>query len=151
MMLKKPDQPEKVIPPDRWSLIRDVAVLQVKLLVDSLRDIILVPVSLITGLISLLRAGDPSGDEFYRLLRAGRRSERWINLFGAADNVPAVANERQHFPAEDIDAIVKRVESFVIDEYRQGGVTRQAKEHLDQLLDSVKRRRWKRGGEPRQR
>ena len=36
---------------DRWTLIRDVAVLQVKLIVDGLRDFILVPISLVAGLI----------------------------------------------------------------------------------------------------
>ena len=49
---------------DRWTLIRDIAVLQVKLIFDGLRDFILVPVSLIAGIISLVRAGDPAGNEF---------------------------------------------------------------------------------------
>ena len=95
---------------DRWTLIRDVAVLQVKLIVDGLRDFVLVPVSLVAGLISLFRAGDPAGNEFYRLLRIGRRSERWINLFGAADRAPGPATDGEPFPEEDIDAIVGRVD-----------------------------------------
>ncbi|MFQ5982911.1 MAG: hypothetical protein ACE5KS_06010 [Woeseiaceae bacterium] len=33
--------------PDRWVLIRDVAVFQVKLLFDGLRDVLFVPISLI--------------------------------------------------------------------------------------------------------
>jgi hypothetical protein len=127
--------------PDRWTLVRDIAVLQVKLVVDGLRDFILVPVSMIAGIISLFKMGDKSESEFYNLLRIGRKSERWINLFGAAERVPAPANERDHFPEEDIDALVGRVESYVIDEYKKGGVTKQAKEHLDQLLSSVNRRR----------
>jgi len=129
---------------DRWTLIRDVAVLQVKLIVDGLRDLILVPVSLLAGLISLLRVGDPAGNEFYRLLKVGRRTERWINLFGAADRVPESADEEVRFPDEDIDALVGRVETFVVDEYRRGGLTKQAKDHVDQLLKAVDRRRRKR-------
>lgn len=126
---------------DRWTLIRDVAVLQVKLIVDGLRDFILVPISLVAGLISLFRAGDPSGNEFYALLRIGKRSERWINLFGAAERIPEPVEERVHFPDDDIDSLVGRVEAFVVDEYRKGGVTKQAKDQLDQLLNSVNRRR----------
>jgi hypothetical protein len=122
---------------DRWTLIRDVAVLQVKLIVDGLRDFILVPISLVAGLISLFRAGDPTGNEFYRLLRIGRRSERWINLFGAADRAPDPAEGEMPFPEEDIDAIVGRVEAFVVDEYRKGGVTRQAKDRLDRAIESL--------------
>lgn len=125
---------------DRWTLIRDVAALQVKLVVDGLRDFILVPISLVAGLISLFRAGDPAGNEFYRLLRIGRRSERWINLFGAADRGLDPAEDEIPFPEEDIDAIVGRVEAFVVDEYRKGGVTRQAKDRLDRAIESLNRK-----------
>jgi hypothetical protein len=123
--------------PDRWTLIRDILVLQLKLVFDGLRDLILVPISFFVGTLSLLKGGPDRGREFYQLLRMGRRSERWINLFGAAERVygPSIANDR--FPAEDIDEIVSRVESFVVDEYRQGGVTRQAKDQLDRALSSL--------------
>ena len=127
--------------PDRWTLIRDIGVLQVKLIVDGLRDFILVPVSLVAGVISLARPANASGKEFYDLLRLGRRSERWINLFGAADRIAAPSDEREHFPAQDIDALVNRVESFVVDEYKRGGVTKQAKDRLDRILDSLNRHR----------
>jgi hypothetical protein len=133
-------QPRNCDPePDRWTLIRDVAVLQVKLIVDGLRDLILVPVSLVAGIVSLVRASDTAGSEFYRLLRIGRRSERWINLFGAADRVPEPSEDALPFPDEDIDSLVRRVEAFVVDEYRKGGVTRQAKDRLDQAIDSLNR------------
>ena len=122
---------------DRRTLIRDVAVLQVKLIADGLRDFILVPISLIAGVISLFRDGDPAGNAFYRLLLIGRRSERWINLFGAADRIPAPSPDERPFPAEDIDSLVGRIEAFVVDEYRKGGVTRQAKDRLDRAIDSL--------------
>ena len=123
--------------PDRWTLIRDILVLQLKLVVDGLRDFILVPVSLIIGIASLLKGGDSSGSQFYELLRTGRRSERWINLFGAAERVYGPSIEEDRFPTEDIDEMVSRVESFVVDEYSKGGVTRQAKNQLDRALDSL--------------
>jgi hypothetical protein len=123
--------------PDRRTLIRDILVLQAKLVVDGLRDIILVPTSLLIGIVSLLKAGNASGSEFYELLRVGRRSERWINLFGAAERVYGPALSEDSFAAQDIDEIVSRVESFVVEEYRQGGVTRQAKVQLDRALDSL--------------
>ena len=72
--------------PAHWTLLRDVGVLQVKLIIDGFRDLLLVPASLIAGLISLVNTqnGKP-GSEFYELVSVGRQSERWINLFGAAD------------------------------------------------------------------
>ena len=60
---------------DRWTLARDVGVLQVKLIVDGLRDFILVPVSLVVGIYSLMQSGRQGDNEFYNLLRVGRRSE----------------------------------------------------------------------------
>lgn len=124
---------------NRWTLIRDIAVLQVKLIVDGLRDLVLVPVSLVAGIISLSRGGAQPGPEFYDLLRVGRRSEHWINLFGAAERLHGPASEDTHFPAEDIDKMVSRVESFIVDEYRKGGATAQAKNSLDKAIDRLGR------------
>ena len=123
--------------PDRWTLIRDVAVFQVKLLFDGFRDLLLLPVSLIAGIVSLVRGGVRPGPEFYDLLRVGHRSERWINLFGAASRVHGPAADDDKFPIEDVDKIVSRVEAFVVDEYRKGGVTAQAKDRLDSALNSL--------------
>ena len=130
--------------PDHWTLIRDAAVLQGKLLFDGLRDIILMPASLIAAIVSLARTenGKP-GPEFYTLIDVGRQSERWINLFGAMQNAPPDIARDKHFGDADIDAIVSRVETFVIDEYKKGGITAQAKERIDKALEAMQRRRSK--------
>ena len=133
--------------PDRVELIRDVAVLQVKLVVDGLRDFLLVPISLLIGLVSLLSGGAKPGTEFYDLLRLGRRSERWINLFGAAERVHGPPARDESLLSEDIDQLVTRVESYVVEEYRRGGVTKQAKDRLDRVLDSLGRRRGDAAGD----
>lgn len=122
---------------DRWMLIRDIAVFQMKLIVDGLRDLILLPISLGVGLYSLIKGGNEPGTEFYDLLRVGRRSEHWINLFGAAEHAGAPGALDNLFPNDDIDEMVSRLESFVVDEYAKGGVTTQAKKHLDQALNRL--------------
>ena len=122
---------------DRWTLIRDIVVFQLKLVVDGLRDLVLVPVSLVIGVASLVKGGDLARSGFCELLRQGRRSERWINLFGAVDRLPGSSAESGLAAAQDIDEIFMRMESFVVDEYRKGGVTRQAKDQLDRALDSL--------------
>jgi hypothetical protein len=130
------------VSPDRWTLIRDVAVLQVKLLIDGVRDLVLVPASLIAGLVSLVRSRDGRpGPEFYNLINIGRQSEHWINLFGAMRNAPPDAVTDVHFADMDLDDIVSRVEHFVVDEYRRGGVTAQAKARMDQALRALRQRR----------
>jgi hypothetical protein len=123
----------------RWAVIRDVLAFQCKLLVEGLRDIILFPVSLVVGLVSIIGKDGSPGDEFYDLLRAARRSEDWINLFGAVEErePDAAGTERPAAPVPDIDTLVARVETFLVEEYRKGGMTAQAKERLDAALDSL--------------
>ena len=127
--------------PSRTTLARDIVVLQAKLLVDGLRDLILVPASLIVGVISLLSFdnGRP-GAKFYRLLHAGKQSEHWINLFGALRNAPPDLEDVKGFPDADMDDIVGRLETYMVEEHRRGGMTAQAKDRLDKALDTIKRR-----------
>ena len=135
-------QPSAHIPSPTWVLIRDVAALQVKLLIDGLRDFLLVPASLIAGVLSLARSeGGRPGPEFYQLLGVGRRSEHWINLFGAMQNAPPEVVDQDGSDAADMDELIGRVENYVIDEYRRGGVTAQAKDQIDKALAAIRRGR----------
>lgn len=128
---------------DRMRLARDIATLQIKLIVDGFRDLLLVPASLVLGLISLFGGGN-SDNSFYELLRLGKRSEKWINLFGAVDRMDERANDGT---GEDIDRMVKRVESFLVDEYKHGHLSSQAREKIDQSIARL-REAAKRRGEP---
>jgi hypothetical protein len=129
---------------ERWTLLRDLGVLQVKLIVDGLRDIVLVPLSLLAGLISIASSKDGRpGPQFYHLLAWGKQSEGWINLFGAVKNSPEKIEQAKPFGDKDIDDIVGHLESFVVDEVKRGGVTSQAKERLDKVLDALQRKKKK--------
>ena len=125
----------------QWTLIRDLAVLQVKLLIDGFRDLVLLPASIIATVISVMKSKDGRpGPQFYNLLVLGKQSEVWINLFGALKSTPG---DREHSPAfggADIDDIVSKVETFVVAEYKRGGVTAQAKSRIDQALRNLHRK-----------
>lgn len=125
----------------RWTLLRDIGVIQVKLIVDGLRDLILVPASLVAGIMSLASSKDGRpGMQFYHLLGFGQQTERWINLFGALANSPEKMDPSQPFGEGDIDDLMVRFESFVVDEFNRGGVTAQAKERLQKALYAIQRR-----------
>lgn len=126
--------------PDRWTLLRDMAVLQVKLLVDGFRDLLLVPATLIAGIISLVKGTkDRPGPQFYQLIGLGKQSEIWINLFKAYEHAPAEVKQEYSFGVANIDELVDKVESFVVEEYQRGGVTRQAKDRIDKALNAIQR------------
>lgn len=115
----------------RLQLSRDAAVLQIKLLVDSLRDALLIPVSLVAAILGLMRGGEDADQEFQRVLKLGRRSERWINLFG---NQPTMA--RSH-PAGTLDQLLDRVETVVMEQHRKGRDTEEARAAISAALDEV--------------
>ena len=140
MMEIDPEKKEAGV--ERWTMLRDLGVLQIKLIVDGLRDIVLVPLSLIAAVISIASGKDGRpGSQFYHLLAWGKQSEVWINLFGAVKNAPEEMEQTIPLGDKDIDDIVGRLESFVVDEVKRGGVTTQAKQRLDKILDAVQRKK----------
>lgn len=122
--------------PDRWELLRDAVVFQGKLFLDGIRDVVMGPVSLAAALLDLLGLGGRAGLHFYDAIRFGRRTEEWINLFGAADRVDRLPESGAPEDA-GLDRLVRRMESLVVQEYERGGITRSAKETVDRALDRV--------------
>jgi hypothetical protein len=118
----------------RWALIRDVAALQVKLVIDGLRDALLIPLSLAAGLVDLLTRRGPDGGLFYRVLLFGRRSEGWIDLFEAADRV---APRRRRGREPGVDEVFRRLEALLVEQRSKGGVTASAVEKIDRVLDAL--------------
>jgi hypothetical protein len=127
---------------DTRTMVRDMLVLQFKLAVDGLRDFLLIPASLVAGIVSLARAkhGRP-GSEFYRLIGWGKRTEEWIDLFGAHRNSPEALPGDESLRDMNIDQIVDQVESFIVDEEKRGSMTAQARDQIDRALDAIQRRR----------
>ncbi len=119
----------------RIDLARDALLLQGKLLIDGLRDVILVPVSIVAALIDLLSGDQPAGRRFYNVVQLGRRSEHWINLFGAAERSPHENRWDHDAETVKLDDLVEQVEKVVKDQYTEGGVTGSAKRALNKALD----------------
>jgi hypothetical protein len=124
----------------RWQLIRDLAVFQLKLGLDALRDLVLSPISLIAGIVDLFASGEQAGKHFYSVLVAGRRTEAWINLFGELDRVAPRGEAADGAERASVDAIVERMERLLVEQYERGGVTASAKIAIDRGLDALARR-----------
>lgn len=69
----------------RSEVIYDTLVLQLKLIVDGLRDLMLMPLVLIASLYGIIMHTKNPGRYLYRLLSYGRASEKWIGLFDEAE------------------------------------------------------------------
>lgn len=116
----------------RNQLLRDAVVLQLKLVVDSLRDAVLIPVSLVAAILGLVRGGEDADQEFRRVIKMGRRSERWINLFGHE------APLGRSGPGSSLDLLLQRVEDAVMDQYTKGANPEDARAAIKAAADSFK-------------
>ena len=109
----------------RMQLIWQVLVFQVKLAADGLRDLILVPVSLLAALLGLLSSRDDPAKYYRQILNLGRRSEYWINLFGYRKGQGTA------------DEMIKGLEERVFAEAENNPHLRRANETLNRSIDSV--------------
>lgn len=116
-------------PVSRAELAREVAVLQIKLVADGLRDAALIPVSLFAALVGLMRGGDEPDREFRQVLELGVQTERWINLFG-------YHKPRSESPAASMDTVIDKVEEVLKEQYEKGRATEEAKDAIEDALES---------------
>ena len=112
----------------RIRLIRESATLQLKLVADGFRDALLIPVSLIATLIGLLRGGEDCDLEYRRVIKLGRRTERWINLFGHQRPL------NMRHPAGSMDRILAEAEAIVVEQYKKGKSAKEAREAVRDVI-----------------
>jgi hypothetical protein len=90
----------------RLRLARDVIVFQVKLGMEALLDITLIPVSLAAAGVDLLLGNWRQPRWFHAVLRFGERCERRIDLWG----VPAAEGTT---PNTEIEAVMRSIETLM--------------------------------------
>lgn len=88
----------------RNQLIRDVLLLQVKLLIGAARDLAVVPVTLAAALLDLILSKNQAPRFFHQVLRLGERSDQWIDVWSAARH-----ESEQRGPVDSILASVEEV------------------------------------------
>ena len=66
-------------------VLRDLAVFQVKLIVDGLSDLVMIWISIGAAALDLLAPSGHKGRRFYAAMRAAERFDRWLNLYSASE------------------------------------------------------------------
>jgi hypothetical protein len=122
-------------PDARWKFVRDVMVFQLKLFLDNVRDLVLMPVALVAALIDLILRGEREGARFYKVLRWGAHSEEVIDVYSAIEH-----HERGDFkisPTYTVDGVIARLENVVVREVEKGGTAASIKMAMDRAIDQL--------------
>ena len=90
----------------RWRLARDVVVFQIKLGMEAVLDLTLIPVSLAAAALDLLLGNWRRPRWFHAVLRFGERCEHRIDLWRVA--TPGV-----DAPQSEADAVMRSIETLV--------------------------------------
>jgi hypothetical protein len=120
---------------ERWTFIRDVVVFQIKLLLDNLRDLILMPVALGAAVIDLVYRGEREGALFYKVLRWDLHSEEVIDVYSAIEH-----HDPGRFKVSrdyTVDGVIARLENVVTREVEKGGTAATIKSAMDRAIDQL--------------
>ena len=115
------------------SLVKSVALLQLKLLLGAARDLVLSPVTLTAATIDLMRIKRHEPEYFRRVMKIGERTEEWIDLWSAARDADAE-------PRENVDKLLARVEEVVRDPQTGARRARVLKRWAERQIARAKKR-----------
>ncbi len=136
--------PPRPVPADagadaRWRFLRDVAVFEFKMVLDNIRDFLLIPASLVVALLDLVFRGEREGERFYRLLKWGRHSESMIDVYSCIEDSdePPAFDEQTLKQTYSVDAVVARLEGVIAREVERGGTAATVKQAVDKAIDQI--------------
>ena len=88
-----------------WPQIRQLLVLQIKLWIDAMRDLLMMPVALVASIADIMLEKQGEDSYFQRVLALGRTTERKINLFSGFTE----ADDDE----TSVDSIIKKAEEKI--------------------------------------
>ncbi|WP_367715249.1 hypothetical protein AB2N04_15065 [Nitratireductor sp. GISD-1A_MAKvit] len=103
-------------PPGRGRVLRRVALFQVKLMADGLRDVVLSPLSIAAAALGLLSRRPDTEIYLDRLMRFGRETDQWINLFDHR-------SDAEKTPSHSLDSIAQQIEEALRRDFQTGGLS----------------------------
>lgn len=100
-------------------LLRDLLIFQLKLVLDALKDILLIKLSILAAVLDLAfgRRGRPL--LFYRVLRMSERFDLWLNLYAPAMDAEAHADGLFGVSEAGDDSLVGKLEQLAQEQVRR--------------------------------
>jgi len=116
----------------RWVLIKKSMIFQLKLGADAIRDLVLSPLSMILVIVDIVLGHNEKQSLFYKMMKYGRLSDHWINLFEIKQGFGFRKNK-------NVDHWIDQVESIILEQQNTGKISKAAKEKIDTYLDKISR------------
>ena len=121
---------------ERLTLIRYAIVFQLKLGLDSLRDILMSPISIVLVVTDIIMANNQKQSYFLKLMGVGRKSDHWINLFGV--NLPSTKVEDENVTADsNVDDWFSKIEEVIKEQQADGKLSQLGKEKLQRYFGGM--------------
>lgn len=129
----------------RWLMVKKLAIFQIKLAFDAIRDLFLSPVSFICGLVDIIKGHDHQHSYFRQLMQVGHKTDQWLNLFGYSKaknkntiNIFAKENEQEEIlPETQVDKLFDKIETLVKQEHANGMISAAARAKFELYLDKI--------------
>ena len=122
----------------RSEVIRDTFVLQLKLIVDGIRDLLLMPLVVFATISGLLLHKNNPGRYLYRLLSYGKATEKWIGLFDEAEKD---SMQPLDIKEQSLDDLIKKTqsafESKYVDETKKVKLLNKLNSALDEINTKI--------------
>jgi hypothetical protein len=117
-------------------LIRQAIVFQLKLGLDALRDVLMSPVSIILVLTDIVMANNHQQSYFIRLMRLGKKSDNWINLFGV-DLTNTEDRDNEVASDSNVDDWFTKIEEVIKEQQVDGKLSQSGKEKLQKYFKRI--------------
>jgi len=121
---------------NRWPRLKYAVIFQIKLGMDALRDLILSPISIICAVLDFLLGNNQNEGYFQKLMYFGRKTDKWINLFGEHDNRKSILGETKKGEV-NADQVFMQIEVLLKEQHEKGGITVAAKSSIDRYLNKL--------------
>jgi hypothetical protein len=95
-------------------ILRDLVIFQIKLFLDGVKDIVLMPLSIGAAALDVLAPTGKRGRRFYAVMRAGEKYDRWLNLFGASQTASESAEGLFGVSRAGSDTLLGKLEEYVL-------------------------------------
>lgn len=102
--------PEK---PRRFFILRDLGIFGLKVVLDGLKDVVLIQVAAVAAGLDILFPGEKYGHRFYAVLRMAERFDQWLNLYGAVERARAENQGLFEASMAGADNLLGKLESIV--------------------------------------